>query len=142
MGAVCFCQDNQWSEGRRNSIFDACRALLAQGITARLEVSRRGRTSADMQLTIERGALLAIREMTTLSPPPVPWHPFWHTDHVDPNAVLYGGVQPLADVCDPPVADTRQPKRPPVTPPRTRRALPTFSPQPPMIDPNRAPGLS
>jgi hypothetical protein len=27
------------AEGRRNPIFDACRALLARGITGRLEVS-------------------------------------------------------------------------------------------------------
>ena len=30
-------------EGRRNPIFDACRALLARGITGRLEVWRRGK---------------------------------------------------------------------------------------------------
>jgi hypothetical protein len=79
-------------EGRRNPIFDACRALLAWGITGRLEVWRRGRTSADMQLDIERGARFAIRETTTLSLRLVPWHPWWRTDDVDPNAVLYVGV--------------------------------------------------
>jgi hypothetical protein len=50
------------AEGRRNPIFDACRALLARGITGRLEVWRRGKPSADMQLDIERGAGLAIEE--------------------------------------------------------------------------------
>jgi hypothetical protein len=49
-------------EGRRNPIFDACRALLARGITGRLEVWRRGKTSADMQLDIEKGAALAIEQ--------------------------------------------------------------------------------
>ena len=49
-------------EGRRNPIFDACRALLARGITGRLEVWRRGKTSADMQLDIEKGAGLRIEE--------------------------------------------------------------------------------
>src|SRR6516162_4720328 len=54
-------------EGRRNPIFDACRALLARGITGRLEVWRQGRASADMQLNIEKGAGLAIRETATES---------------------------------------------------------------------------
>jgi hypothetical protein len=54
-------------EGRRNPIFDACRALLARGITGRLEVWRRGKTSADIQLDIERGAGLAISETATES---------------------------------------------------------------------------
>jgi hypothetical protein len=59
-------------EGRRNPIFDACRALLARGITGRLEVWRRGKTSADMQLDIERGAGLAIWESATQSLRAVP----------------------------------------------------------------------
>jgi hypothetical protein len=54
-------------EGRRNPIFDACRALLARGITGRLEVWRRGNTDADMQLDIARGADLAIWESATQS---------------------------------------------------------------------------
>jgi hypothetical protein len=49
-------------EGRRNPIFDACRALLARGITGRLEVWRPGKQSCDTQLNIECGALFAIRE--------------------------------------------------------------------------------
>jgi hypothetical protein len=57
----------------------------------------------DTQLDIERGALFAIRETTTLSLRLVPWHPWWRTDDVDPNAVFYGGVQPPAAVCDWPV---------------------------------------
>jgi hypothetical protein len=57
------------AEGRRNPIFDACRALLARGITGRLEVWRRGKTSADMQLDIEKGAGLTIRETATVSQP-------------------------------------------------------------------------
>jgi hypothetical protein len=63
-------------EGRRNPIFDACRALLARGITGRLEVWRRGNTSADMQLDIERGAGLAICETATVSLRVVPWQPW------------------------------------------------------------------
>ena len=74
------CAGEILAEGRRNPIFDACRALLARGITGRLEVWRRGRTSADMQLDIERGARFAIRETTTLSLRLVPGHPWWRTD--------------------------------------------------------------
>jgi hypothetical protein len=112
------------AEGRPNPIFDACRALLARGITGRLEMWRRDKTSADMQLDIERGALFAIRETTTLSLGLVPWHPWWRTDDVDSNAVLYGGVQPPAVVCDAPSGgDTHQRKRPPMTPPRNETSL-------------------
>jgi hypothetical protein len=50
------------AEGRRNPIFDACRALLARGITSRLEVWRPGKESADMQLDIEKGAGLTVAE--------------------------------------------------------------------------------
>jgi hypothetical protein len=56
------CAGEILAEGRRNPIFDACRALLARGITGRLEVWRRGRTSADMQLGIGKGAGLTVAE--------------------------------------------------------------------------------
>ena len=46
----------------RTPIFAACRVLLARGITGRLEVWRQGRASADLQLDIERGANLAIKD--------------------------------------------------------------------------------
>jgi hypothetical protein len=81
-------------EGRRNPVFDACRALLARGITGRLEVWRGGKASADMQLDIELGAGLAIRETATESLRVVPWRP--HPDAISPDAVLYRRVQPLA----------------------------------------------
>jgi hypothetical protein len=81
-------------EGRRNPVFDACRALLVLGIIGRLEVWRRGKASADMQLDIERGAGLAIRETATESLRVVPWRP--HPDAISPDAVLYRRVQPPA----------------------------------------------
>ena len=81
-------------EGRRNPIFDACRALLARGITGRLKVWRRGKTSADMQLDIERGAGFAIRETATESLRIVPWRP--HPDVTSPDVVLYRRVRPPA----------------------------------------------
>jgi hypothetical protein len=54
-------------EGCRNPIFDACRALLARGITGRLEIWRRGKKSADMQLDIEKGAGKVICETAAQS---------------------------------------------------------------------------
>jgi hypothetical protein len=47
-----------------------------------------------MQLDIERGAGLAIRETATKSLRIVPWRP--HPDATFPDAVLYRGVQPSA----------------------------------------------
>jgi len=79
-------------EGHRNPIFDACRALLARGITGRLEVWRRRKTSADMQLDIERGAGLAICETATKSLQVVPWRP--RPDITSQNAVSRHAVQP------------------------------------------------
>jgi hypothetical protein len=91
-------------EGRRNPIFDACRALLARGITGRLEVWRRGKTSADMQLDIEQGALFAIRETATESIRLVPWEPLPpRTGATSPNAFPYRRAQPPAAICASPV---------------------------------------
>jgi hypothetical protein len=81
-------------EGRRNPIFDACRALLVRGITGRLEIWRWGKTSADMQLDIEKGAFFSIRETDTESLRVVPWRP--RPDVTSPDAVLYRRVQPPA----------------------------------------------
>jgi hypothetical protein len=93
-------------EGRRNPIFDACRALLARGITGRLEVWRRGKTSADMQLDIERGAGLAICETATESLRVVPWRP-WRArpDITSQDAVSRRSVQPPAAANEIQVAD-------------------------------------
>jgi hypothetical protein len=88
------CAGETLVEGRRNPIFDACRVLLARGITGRLEVWRRGKASADMQLDIERGAFFAIRETATESLRLVPWRP--RPDATSPNAVLYRRAQPPA----------------------------------------------
>jgi hypothetical protein len=82
------------AEGRRNPIFDACRALLARGITGWLEVWRTGKTSADMQLDIERGAGLAICETATESLRVVPWRS--RPDITSPNAVSHRSEQPPA----------------------------------------------
>jgi hypothetical protein len=78
----------------RTPIFAACRALLARGTTGRLEVWRRGKASADMQLDIVRGASLAICETATESLRVVPWRP--RPDITSPNAVSHRSVQPPA----------------------------------------------
>jgi hypothetical protein len=88
-------------EGRRNPIFDACRALLARGITGPLEVWRRGRTRADMQLDIERGAGLAIWESATQSLQLAPWRP--RPNITSQDAVSRSAVQPQAAICASPV---------------------------------------
>jgi hypothetical protein len=54
-------------EGCRNPIFDACRALLARGITGPLEVWRPGKASWDMRLDIEKGAGAVIVETAAQS---------------------------------------------------------------------------
>jgi hypothetical protein len=91
-------------EGRRNPIFDACRALLARGITGRLEVWRRGKTSADMHLDIERGAGLAICETATESPGLVQWRP-WRPppDITSQNTISRQSAQPPAAIYASPV---------------------------------------
>jgi hypothetical protein len=86
--------EHTFIEGRRNPIFDACRALLERGITGRLEVWRRGKTSADMQLDIERGAGLAICETATESLRVVPWRP--RPDMTSQNANSRRSMQPPA----------------------------------------------
>ena len=49
--------------------------MLARGITGRLEVWRSSKTSADLQLGIERGGGLAIWETAAESLRVVPWRP-------------------------------------------------------------------
>jgi hypothetical protein len=82
------------AEGRRNPIFDACRALLARGINGRLEVWRRSKTSADMQFDIELGAGLAVWESEKHSRRTAAWRPR------APDIVSSRAVQRAAAVCD------------------------------------------
>lgn len=62
-------------ESSRNLEFDACRALLARGITGKLQVWRAGTASADMCLDIERGAGLTIHETDASGPRLARWKP-------------------------------------------------------------------
>jgi hypothetical protein len=60
-------------KGCRCPIFEACRALLARGITGRLEVWRPDRPLADVRLNIEKGAgftVMATEQPTEQRPRP------------------------------------------------------------------------
>jgi hypothetical protein len=81
----------------RTPVFASCRALLARAVTGRLEVWRPSRPYADMQLDIEGGAGLAIRETATESLRIVTWEP-WRPNSGDAShgRVSYRRVQPPA----------------------------------------------
>jgi hypothetical protein len=63
-------------ESRRAVEFDACRALLAMGITGKLQVWRRGATFPAMTLDIEKAAGLTVVETETEGPRFTRWRPF------------------------------------------------------------------
>ena len=65
--------DGTLIEGSRVPALDACRALLALGITGKLEVWRPGKEWPDMQLDIERGAQLTVEESDRQAPRFVRW---------------------------------------------------------------------
>jgi hypothetical protein len=67
-------------ESNRNPEFDACRALLAKGITGKIETWRPGVAFPAMQIDIERGAQLTVTESDKDGPCFAPWHP--HPDAV------------------------------------------------------------
>jgi hypothetical protein len=54
---------------------DACRALLALGITGTLEMWRAGKMWPDMELDIERGAKLTVEESDRQTPRFIRWRP-------------------------------------------------------------------
>ena len=62
-------------ESSRVPALDACRALLALGVTGKLEVWRSGRPWPYMQLEIERAALLTVEESDRQTPRFVRWKP-------------------------------------------------------------------
>jgi hypothetical protein len=56
--------------------FEACRALLARGITGKLEIWRLGGTYPALILDVEKAAKLTVEESDTVSVRIVPWKPF------------------------------------------------------------------
>jgi hypothetical protein len=59
-----------------NPEFEACRALLARGITGKLETWRPGGTYPALILDIQKAAKLTVEESDTVSVRIVPWKPF------------------------------------------------------------------
>jgi hypothetical protein len=59
-----------------NPEFEACRALLARGITGKLETWRPGGSFPAQILDIESAAKLTVEESDTVSVRIVPWKPF------------------------------------------------------------------
>ena len=55
---------------------DACRVLVARGVTGTLEVWWKGATFAATRTNIEKGALWTVRETVTDGPRFVRWRPF------------------------------------------------------------------
>jgi hypothetical protein len=66
--------------------FDACRALLALGLTGKVEVWRHGAAFPAMRIDIERGARLTISETEDHGPRLVRWRPVPTKElrHADP----------------------------------------------------------
>ncbi len=81
-----------------NPEFDACRALLAMGITGSMEVWRPGATFPTMTLDIERGAGLTVSETDANGLRIVRWQPF---SDAAPNAVLSRCIEPRTAVSGP-----------------------------------------
>jgi hypothetical protein len=81
-------------EGSRNPEFDACRALLARGITGTLEVWHKGATFASMRLDIEKGARLTVVDSDSIGPRITRWHPRF--EDVAQNAVSRDAGSPRA----------------------------------------------
>jgi hypothetical protein len=59
-----------------NPEFEACRALIARGITGKLETWPPGGTYPALILDIEKAARLTVEESDTVSVRIVPWKPF------------------------------------------------------------------
>ena len=72
---------------------DACRALLAMGITGKLEMWRLGKAWPDMQLDIEGGAKLTVLENENEGPRFAWWRP--HPRAALRNAVSSVALSPL-----------------------------------------------
>ena len=87
-------------ESSRVPALDACRALLALGITGKLEMWRQDKAWPDMQLEIEGGAKLTVIETEKEGPRFGWWQPF---SHATPNAVPFRSISPPARANEVPV---------------------------------------
>lgn len=71
-------------QSAREPLLEACRALVAHGVTGRLEMWRRGKDHYDMALDVERGARLTVAETAEAGPAFREWKPF--TSQASENA--------------------------------------------------------
>jgi hypothetical protein len=87
-------------ESTGNPEFDACRALLAKGITGGLEMWHRGDGIAALRLDIEKGARLTVEESDKTGPRITCWQPRSDGDQKaisdggDETAISSSGVSP------------------------------------------------
>ena len=63
-------------DSSRTPALDACRALLARGVTGLLETYQGGSAFASMRIDIERGAKLTVSEGQKIAPRFTRWAPF------------------------------------------------------------------
>ena len=91
-------QDAVLIEDTWNPEFEACRALVARGVTGRLEVWRAGKTYPDLIVPdIEEGARWTVVENDREGPVIKRWEPF--PDHLQQGAVPHGReIAPAAGI--------------------------------------------
>lgn len=81
----------------RNPELDACRALLARGVTGTLEVWHRGATHAASRIDIAEGAKWTITEADRAGLMLVTWKPFQYGDE---SAVPIQPIPPSAAILE------------------------------------------
>jgi hypothetical protein len=82
--------------GSRNPEFDACRLLLAKGMSGKVQVWHQGAVFPAMRLDIEKGARLTVEESDRIGPRLARWYP--RSEEVNPDAVCSSDVSPrMAD---------------------------------------------
>ena len=94
-------------ESTREPLFDACRALLAQGVAGRLEMWRPGKAHPDMSADIERGAALTVAETAEIGPVIRPWRSF----HRETDEPAFPDVPSEAGMAAPALSVSRCPKK-------------------------------
>ena len=98
-------------ESTLNPEFDACRALLALGITGKLTVWRRGGSTPCMTLDIEQGADLTVAETDGDGPRLVRWRPFAAVDAQNAVSSRAGSSRTAAGVSAVPTPARRDNRR-------------------------------
>jgi hypothetical protein len=79
-------------QSSRNPEFEACRLLLAKGISGKVEVWHWGAVFPAMRLDIEKGARLTVEEGDRVGPRFARWYP--RSEEVAANAASSSDVSP------------------------------------------------